>query len=332
MKTSDAFLLLAIFAFNTIRYTEQSSWNYVVYPNGTVEIIDLSQSPEDSASTLSELKEEVTFNLYTNSNPETEEELYLLDTSTLSKSNFNASNPTRFVVHGWQNSKADQVCTSIRDAYLAVGDYNVIVVDWSAHALSDYVTARTKIVTIGEYIGLMIDFLEAMGSSVEDMIIAGHSLGAHISGVAGRSASNTVGAVVGMDPAGPLFYMVDTFARLKPTDAEFVEVIHTSAGRLGYNGELGDVDYWPNGGWFQRGCGLDIFAMCAHSRSYLYFAESIIQSNNTYTSYACESYSEYEAEACNSASSSIMGGSTLDKTVNGTFYLTTNSAAPFARG
>ncbi|XP_046751141.1 pancreatic triacylglycerol lipase-like [Diprion similis] len=354
-------------------------------PNGTVEIVDLSQSLEDSSMALSELKTAVLFNLYTTSNPEVEEELYLLDTSTLSTSHYNVSNPTRFVIHGWQSSKAEQVSTSIRDGqqtdvppYLAVGDYNIIVVDWSTHAGSNYVTARTKIVAIGEYVGLMIDFLEAMGSSVEDMIIVGHSLGAHISGMAGRSASNTVGAIVDesckekrltgfkktslpisiriyniistkvdreffklfksfasflrmcMDPAGPLFYVTDTFARLKSTDANFVQVIHTAAGRLGYNGDLGDADYWPNGGWFQSGCGLDLFATCAHSRSYFYFAESIIRNDITYTSYACENYDEYEAEACQEPSSSIMGGSTLDLTASGDFYLKTNSEAPFA--
>ncbi len=38
---------------------------------------------------------------------------------------------------------------------------------------------------------------------------------------------------VGLDPAGPFFRTVPTYARLDPSDAQFVDVIHTDAGILG---------------------------------------------------------------------------------------------------
>ena len=62
-----------------------------------------------------------------------------------------------------------------------------------------------------------------------------------------------------MDPAGPLFESFPATLRLDPTDATFVDVIHTNAdsllrGGLGARNPLGHVDYYPNGGRVQTGC------------------------------------------------------------------------------
>lgn len=81
----------------------------------------------------------------------------------------------------------------------------------------------------------------------------GHSLGAHTAGYAGEKIPN-LGQItgllqkgnskliweilnfihfVGLDPAGPFFRIVPTYARLDPSDAQFVDVIHTDGGILG---------------------------------------------------------------------------------------------------
>lgn len=45
-----------------------------------------------------------------------------------------------------------------------------------------------------------------------------------------------------MDPAKPMFEnMSDKDGTLDPTDADFVDVIHTCAGMLGYSKPLGHV-------------------------------------------------------------------------------------------
>lgn len=62
---------------------------------------------------------------------------------------------------------------------------------------------------------------------------------------------------LGLDPAGPLYYVTSDEEKLSIGDAKFVQVIHTGAGFLGYNGKLGDADYWVNGGTSnQPGCGI----------------------------------------------------------------------------
>ncbi|XP_046751143.1 pancreatic triacylglycerol lipase-like [Diprion similis] len=328
-----AFIIAAALAFNFISYTKQIDlWTYVYYPNGTIENLNLPIEPSDLPSTPDELENDVIFVLRTELEESRGQQLYVKDIDTLSASNFNASNPVRIVIHGWLNSMKSPSETLIRDAYLSVGNYNVILVDWSSYSRKDYLYARRKVTTVGKYVGQMINFLVENGASMEDTIVVGHSLGAHIAGIAARSAKNDVGAVVGLDPAGPLFNYEATESRMTSKDANFVEVIHTAAGRLGYNGNLGDVDYWPNGGLRQPGCGLDLLAICSHLRSYTLFAESILDRNNAFTSKACESYTAYETGQCEDARTSYMGGATLDVEATGTYYLDTNSVAPFARG
>ena len=61
----------------------------------------------------------------------------------------------------------------------------------------------------------------------------------------------------GLDPAGPLFSSTHTDVRLDPSDARFVDVIHTDAKRWGIEQSCGHIDFYPNGGVNQRGC-LDI--------------------------------------------------------------------------
>lgn len=58
----------------------------------------------------------------------------------------------------------------------------------------------------------------------------------------------------GLDPAGPLFNEDDTDARIDPSDAELVDVIHTSRGIFGYEEPIGHWDFYPNGGSLQPGC------------------------------------------------------------------------------
>lgn len=66
--------------------------------------------------------------------------------------------------------------------------------------------------------------------------------------------------LTGLDPAGPGFDFDHADARLDPTDAMFVDVIHSDVRNfaiyrsLGLKRPCGHVDFYPNGGEQQPGC------------------------------------------------------------------------------
>lgn len=62
----------------------------------------------------------------------------------------------------------------------------------------------------------------------------------------------------GLDPAAPMFGS-DCSGRLDSSDAEFVDVVHTTWDYLGYSSPCGVVDFYPNQGYpIQPGCGIDL--------------------------------------------------------------------------
>lgn len=73
---------------------------------------------------------------------------------------------------------------------------------------------------------------------LHSLVVVGHSLGAHIAGMAGKKLIENqrvrIGAIIGLDPAGVLFDVNETNYRLADTDADYVQVIHTDIddGRL----------------------------------------------------------------------------------------------------
>lgn len=59
----------------------------------------------------------------------------------------------------------------------------------------------------------------------------------------------------GLDPAFPLFDQGSPHRRLSPSDAKFVDIIHTDGGLLGNPHAIGHADFYPNGGTpLQPGC------------------------------------------------------------------------------
>lgn len=107
-------------------------------------------------------------------------------------------------------------------------------------------------------LGDFLSYLIAKGLRLDNLVVVGHSLGAHISGIAGKqliaNGYGKIDVIVGLDPAGPLFSISKPNKRLADTDAEYVHVIHTDAGRLSLENPIGHADFYPNGGNEQPGC------------------------------------------------------------------------------
>jgi len=54
----------------------------------------------------------------------------------------------------------------------------------------------------------------------------------------------------------PSFDIKTKAGKLDSDDAKFVDIVHSNAGKLGYFGLLGHVDFYPNGGILQPNCSI----------------------------------------------------------------------------
>lgn len=92
------------------------------------------------------------------------------------------------------------------------------------------------------------------------MILAGHSLGAHVAGLTGKRfvGDRQFYAIFGLDPAGPLFSIGNVHERLAANDAMYTEGIRTNADDNGFAEPLCQADFYPNWGFTQPGCGVDV--------------------------------------------------------------------------
>lgn len=101
----------------------------------------------------------------------------------------------------------------------------------------------------------MLGLFQKEGTSLDSIHLIGVSLGAHVAGFIGAMLGGRVGRItgenyemktyktskycvlnvfcyicwmtLGLDPAGPMFAGVPPEERLDPTDAQFVDVLHT---------------------------------------------------------------------------------------------------------
>ncbi|XP_065073522.1 phospholipase A1 VesT1.02-like, partial [Ochlerotatus camptorhynchus] len=243
---------------------------------------------------------------------------------------------TRFIIHGWNNNGGSPVNTLIRNAYLDRGDFNVITVDWGVGAQNpNYVTSRNHINAVGATVASFIEFLNVNGLAFNFVYVSGHSLGGHAAGITGKRVTRgRLHSIIALDPALPLFSINAPNERVASTDANYVEVIHTNAGLLGFDLPIGQADFYPNGGRSQPGCGVDIAGTCAHGRAFEFFAESIRTNPSRFNSVRCANYDQILNNNCvSSGANRNMGGDPSNLGLaSGVFHLITNAASPFARG
>ncbi|XP_024939113.1 pancreatic triacylglycerol lipase isoform X2 [Cephus cinctus] len=277
----------------------------------------------------------ITYILYTRDGPEKGENLYTNDTEALKNSNFSPSRKTKLITHGWKSSAFTSSIVNMKSAYLSHDDYNVILVDWEPLAASTFYLGPMKNTDrVGKDAGKFIDFLVTeTGLKTQDVHFLGHSLGAHVAGNAGAATfSGKLGRVTGLDPALPGIHIFTTEeGRLDASDAEFVDIIHSCGGVLGFLQPLGQVDFYPNGGTaVQPGCCCipEVMDACSHGRSYLYFTESI-NSKTGLVATKCDTWDKYMRGDCAMAETVLMGEH-VDRNANGSYFLRTRSESPFS--
>lgn len=176
--------------------------------------------------------------------------------------NWNPRRRTRIFIHGYYSDR--KTFMKYAHAYLRRGDYNFIAINWLLGARTlNYFKARRRVHLVGLATARFIDYLMTLGLKLEDLIMIGHSLGAHACGVAAKHIKHgKPAAIIGLDPAFPLFRLLELSHRLHFDDAKYVEVIHTNGGYLGIRHPIGHADFYPNFGCVQPSCDSIIPCKC----------------------------------------------------------------------
>nr|A2VBC4.1 RecName: Full=Phospholipase A1; Short=PLA1; AltName: Allergen=Poly p 1; Flags: Precursor [Polybia paulista]ABN13879.1 venom gland phospholipase A1 [Polybia paulista]CAM33429.1 phospholipase A1 precursor [Polybia paulista] len=193
-----------------------------------------------------------------------------------------------FIDHGFLSNGNNENFIAMAKALIEKDNFLVISVDWKKGACNafastlDYLGYSTAVGNtrhVGKYVADFTKLLvEQYKVSMSNIRLIGHSLGAHTSGFAGKEVQelklNKYSNIDGLDPAGPSFDSNDCPERLCETDAEYVQIIHTS-NILGVYSKIGTVDFYMNYGSHQPGCGRFFSPSCSHTKAVKYLTECI---------------------------------------------------------
>lgn len=283
------------------------------------------------------------FILYTEENPNEGQPLVAEDKDSILNSNFRADRQTKFIIHGFIDTPLSNWVSEMKNELLEYSRQNqigmsVIVVDWAGGSLPLYTQATANTRLVGLELAYLIKKLrDEHGLRPEDVHLIGHSLGAHLSAYAAERVPN-LGRITALDPAEPYFQGMPTQVRLDPSDALFVDVIHTDARSFflleipgyGMSETCGHIDFYPNNGKEQPGCALTqessalipltlikdgieeasrVLLACNHVRAIKLFTDSI-NGKCPYVAHRCPSYQHFTAGKCfrcNSGNCALMG-------------------------
>ncbi|XP_039208152.1 pancreatic lipase-related protein 2-like isoform X1 [Crotalus tigris] len=302
-------------------------------------------------------KMNISFSLFTKETGNLSQRIMYNKLSSVQNSNFSPLRKTRFVIHGYTSTGKYGWVVELCLLLVDVEDINCFAVDWEDGAKCTYFIAGSNIRVLGaviaKFIFTMMKIYQYCPSNVH---LIGHSLGAHTAGEAGRrlqyvsKKSPGIGRISGLDPAAIGFEGFPEMVRLDPSDAGFVDVIHSNGARfplgLGMFNATGDMDFYPNGGKFMVGCNareqdqkqeeIRLVGNCHHSRSHEYYKYSILYPSG-FLAYPCKSYKSFQAGncfPCPTEGCPVMGhyaDQSHDKLKksNQSYYLNTGSKEPF---
>lgn len=294
-----------------------------------------------------ELVEVKHFYLWTRNTPANSSEI--LDPTnpdSISNTTFTARK-TFIIVHGFLGWGTEDWILSIKDKLLSLVDCNVIAVDWPAGtSVVQYYIVVGRVVYVAQDLAFLINVLKSRkGLNMDDVHAVGHSLGAHITGLAAKAVPAKFGRITGLDPAGLTYHNTGPADRLDSGDAYYVDVMHTNGcdaklnpwfSCYGINENLGHSDFWPNGGEYQPACrsgpGLGGDLGCDHMMAYRYFEESIDYSvyDTFFLARNCSNWDTYASGSCPCSDGAQYMGFYANTEMPGIFYLNTSGSVPYA--
>ncbi|XP_037958802.1 inactive pancreatic lipase-related protein 1 [Teleopsis dalmanni] len=263
-----------------------------------------------------------------------------LNPANITRELFEPALPLKIIIHGFVGHRDYSPNIEVRPALLQYQQVYVLTVDYGtiAELPCYYPWAVSNAGVVSKCLALLIDNLIDDGIyRSEDVHIIGFSLGAQIAGITANYLRNRLRRITGLDPAGPAFATDNLSHRLDPSDADFIDIIHTDPFGLSTIATLGHVDFYPNLGQLsQPGCGIGQegrIVNCNHYRAPRYYAESIKKSQE-FWAYNCGNWLHFLLQRCNEyvKTPQTKMGYYVSEDAVGSYFLTTHSKTPYAKG
>ncbi|XP_061706212.1 lipase member I-like isoform X2 [Cydia pomonella] len=232
------------------------------------------------------------------------------------------------VIHGRDSSAFSEFGQTLRSSFITSDhELTVILVDWALVASMDYATAINAVPFVADDIIALIVQLEAANKINRSLVhIVGFDIGAHIAGLVSRDSRARVQRITGLSPAGQNW---DSFSRrLRATDANYVEVVHTDYSgtrAFGISETIGTVDIFANTGTRQPGCANN---QCNHDRAWQLFGATLDMGGHL-MGLRCDSLADMTRNRCVGAPAVSLGTNDLFKLGTGIYRVNTGRAYPY---
>ncbi|XP_004929513.1 phospholipase A1 isoform X2 [Bombyx mori] len=266
---------------------------------------------------------------------------------------YDPSKPTVIFTHGFTGFPEGLAVVSVVGFFIEEGKSNVILLNWqhlAAHVYPSFVNsylnwAAPNAIKVGAEFAETLLNLSKTGLDLGKTHLVGHSLGAHIFGIAGNRISERgvqLPWITGLDPSSAVFDMKPAHMKLNPNSARYVSVVHSDPSKYGSSKELGLVNFWPNyrnrGPVLQPGCPAGRYArfssedLCSHHRCWQLLIDSYKYRGTLIGSYA-RSFRIWKNYSKDERNADVLGLETYNPVAKpGNYYLITAGKSPYGLG
>ncbi|XP_013192735.1 lipase member H [Amyelois transitella] len=219
--------------------------------------------------------------------------------------------PAALIVYipGWLNSPNDEAAQALVTALLRKNPI-VLVIDTRLAFHRGYISSASRVKALANLLYNFIKNVYREGIPLSAVHLIGFSLGAHVAGITGKlvkkGLKERIGRITALDPARPCFVRLAEY-RLDKNDAQFVQVVHSSAGILGLENPVGHADVYVNGVLVKQPECRDrsITLECDHAQAWRLYSESV-QNDRSLMGRECRSWNELMRGEC-SGNETVVG-------------------------
>lgn len=217
----------------------------------------------------SEIKTHVFLNFYCSESKNVERIAFhnVKDFSRLPSSFYDERKKNEIYIHGWLSM--DKEFKTIIEAHKSRNDINFILIDYKKISESfNLIWVLRKTNSIADTIFEILEKMIKKGFKINESHMVGHSLGCSITSRVARRFKNEKSMpfprITCLDPHNFLnsfdsIYAYFGIVAINRNDAVFLDVVHTNADFGGDRYTRGHVDFWVNGGSWQKGCLINSF-------------------------------------------------------------------------